>query len=134
MIQSSKPQFLLIALTLVNLCILAALLLRGTAAGPDGVIRGRGLQIMDSQGKVRASIAVYPATRQPDGSTYPETVLLRLITAEGRPIVKIPSAEDGAAMALSAAQGPAHVQILSRGGEPRLSIVDKAGRQASTLP
>ncbi|MEG3149307.1 hypothetical protein U1769_05360 [Sphingomonas sp. ZT3P38] len=89
----------MIALTLVNLCILAAMLLRGTAAGPDGVIRGRGLQIMDSPGKVRASIAVHPATRQPDGSAYPETVLLRLITAEGRPIVRISSAEVGAAMA-----------------------------------
>jgi hypothetical protein len=98
------------------------------------MLRGRGLQIVDDQGKVRASIAIYPAARQPDGSTYPETVLFRLITSAGRPVVKIASSEDGAGAALSAAEGPAYVQIGARGGEPKVVIVDGAGKETAKLP
>jgi hypothetical protein len=132
---SLRLQPVLIGLTLLNLGVLGVLVLRDPAmAAPDGVLRGRGLQIVDDRGKVRASITVSPAARQPDGSTYPETVLLRLITSEGRPVVKISSSEDGAGMALSAAEGPAYVQILSREGDPSLLIVDGAGRRTSKLP
>ena len=105
-----RLQPVLIALTLLNLGILGVIIAREQAvAAPaltsDGILRGRGLQIVDDQGKVRASITVNPAVKQPDGSTYPETVLLRMITSEGRPVVKISSSEDGAGMALSAAEG-----------------------------
>ena len=105
-----RLQPVLIALTLLNLGILGVAIAREQAvAAPsltsDGILRGRGLQIVDDQGTVRASITVNPAVKQPDGSTYPETVLLRMITSEGRPVVKISSSEDGAGMALSAAEG-----------------------------
>jgi hypothetical protein len=73
------------------------------SASPDGIFRGRGRQIVDGQGKVRASIAINPAVGQPDGSIYPETVLFRMITSGGRPVVKISSSEDGAGMTLAAA-------------------------------
>jgi hypothetical protein len=131
----------LIALTLVNLGLLGVAVWRERAvaassasATPDGVLRGRGLQIVDDHGKVRASIAILPAARQPDGSTYPETVLFRMITSAGRPVVKIGSSEDGAGTVLSAAEGPAYVQILARGGDPKLVIVDGAGKETSKLP
>lgn len=130
-----RLQPVLVGLTLLNLCILGAIVLRAPAsAAPDGVLRGRGLQIVDDRGKVRASIAISPAARQPDGSTYPETVLLRLITSEGRPVVKISSSEDGAGMALSAAEGPAYVQVLARQRDPGILIVNGAGKQSSKLP
>lgn len=130
---------LMVGLTLVNIGVLGATLLREKAvAAPaqaaDGVLRGRGLEIVDTRGKVRASIAIHPAAKQPYGSVYPETVLLRLITTEGRPVVKISSSQDGAGMALSAAEGPAYVQILSRENDPSLVIVNGAGKQISTLP
>ena len=50
-------------------------------------------------------------------------------TSEGRPVVKIASSEDGAGMALSAAEGLAYVQILARGGDPKLVVVDGAGKE-----
>jgi hypothetical protein len=136
---SLRYQAMLIALTFLNLCILGVVLFREPAvaapsARSDGVLRGQGLQITDSQGRVRASITINPAAHQVDGSIYPETVLLRLITAEGRPVVKISSAEDGAAMTLSAAEGPSYVQLLSRGSDPRVVVVDGAGKQSATLP
>jgi hypothetical protein len=125
----------LIALTLVNLGVLGVVVwCERAGAVSDGVLRGRGLQIVDDQGKVRASIAILPAARQPDGSTYPETVLFRLITSAGRPVVKIASSADGAGTVLSAAEGPAYVQILARGGDPKLVIVDGAGKETSKLP
>lgn len=136
---SLRTQSILIALSILNLGLLGVTLLREQAlAAPapasDGLLRGRGLEIVDDQGRVRASIAIHPAQKQPDGSIYPETVLLRLITSEGRPIVKISSSEDGAAMALSAADGPAYAQIVAREGDPRVVIVGRAGKQTLTLP
>ena len=136
-----RLQPVLIALTLLNLGILGVAIVReqafaapAPAPTPDGILRGRGLQIVDDQGKVRASITVNPAVKQPDGSTYPETVLLRMITSEGRPVVKISSSEDGAGMALSAAEGLAYVQILARGGDPKLVVVDGGGKEILKQP
>ena len=135
----SLPLSVSIALTLVNLGILGEVAVRERAtiapsAPSDGMLRGRGLQIVDDQGRVRASVTIQPAARQADGSTYPETVLLRMITAAGRPVVKIASSEDGAGAALSAAEGPAYVQIMARGGEPKVVIVDGAGKETAKLP
>jgi hypothetical protein len=128
----------LIGLTLLNLAILGIIALRGptviVSPTSDGILRGHGLQIVDDQGKIRASITIHPAAKQTDGSTYPETVLLRMITSEGRPAVKIGSSDDGAGMVLSAAEGPAYTQILSHGSDPKVIIVDGAGKQALKLP
>jgi hypothetical protein len=134
-----RLQPVLIALTLLNLGILGVVVAREQAvAAPsvtsDGLLRGRGLQIVDEQGKVRASITINPAVKQPDGSTYPETVLLRMSTSEGRPVVKIASSEDGASMALSAAAGLAYVQILARGSDPKLVVVDGGGKEILKQP
>jgi hypothetical protein len=142
MINPPRLQPMLIGLTLLNLVILGTTLgiiaLRGpaVAASPssDGILRGHGLQILDDRGKIRASISIHPAAKQPDGSIFPETVLLRMITSEGRPAVKIGSSDDGAGMVLSAAEGPAYTQILSRGSDPKVVIVDGAGKQALKLP
>jgi hypothetical protein len=89
-----KVQTALIALSALNLALLAFNLLEARqASASDGILRGRGLQIVDDHGHVRASIAVLPAdpnVRMPDGSRgYPETTLLRLIDPNGRPNVKV---------------------------------------------
>src|SRR5262245_28785169 len=88
----------LIALTTVNLAILLVTLvqLRPHINEVAPVLTGRALQIVDDQGHVRASIAVHPAQPQANGETYPETVLLRLITEQGRPSVKIAASEETA--------------------------------------
>ena len=88
----------LIVLTTVNLAILlfAALRVLPEVGEVAPVLRGRALQIVDEQGQVRASISVLPAQLQSNGETYPETVLLRLITEQGRPSVKISASEETA--------------------------------------
>lgn len=133
-----KLQPVLLALTLANFALLVVLLSQARAiAAPtpdDGIIRGKGLQIVDASGKVRASIAIHPAETLKDGSVYPETVLLRLITPDGRPSVKLSAMPDGSGMALSDGQGLSYVQVLARGDDPQINIVDKAGNKATALP
>ena len=59
------------ALTAVNIAVVAlgiGLQLRSVfAQGEPPVLRGRALQIVDDQGRVRASITIDPAARQADG-------------------------------------------------------------------
>lgn len=133
-----KLQPVLVALTIANFAMLAFLFAQPRAvAAPtpdDGIIRGKGLQIVDDSGKVRASISIMPAEKLKDGSTYPETVLLRLITTDGRPSVKVSATSDGSGMALSDGQGLSYVQILARGDKPEINIIDKSGQKATKLP
>lgn len=134
-------QAVMITVTMLNLIILGVLGISAIrqpaiAESPrsERVLRGRSLEIVDGQGRVRATLSASPAARQPDGTIYPETVLLRLITSEGRPVVKISASEDGAGMSLGAAQGQAYVQALARGNNPGFVIVDGGGRETARLP
>ena len=82
-----RTQRLLVVLTLVNLLVLIFTLTAmrpvvAQSAAP--VLRGRSLEIVDDQGRVRASLTVLPAGTSAAGDHYPETVLLRLITERGR--------------------------------------------------
>src|SRR5689334_5029759 len=99
---------LLGTLTVLNCAFLACSLTRSGAAGAEGVVpvlRGHALEIVDDAGRVRASITLLPGdpkAKIPDGTTgYPETVLLRLINAHGRPNVKIAATERGAGQVLA---------------------------------
>ena len=88
-----KPNLFLIAITLLNAGMLTMSYIQNhrpaSTPGADQILRGRGLQIVDDSGHVRASIQVLPQSRQQDGTMVAETVLLRLITEQGRPSVKI---------------------------------------------
>jgi hypothetical protein len=98
-----------VVLTIINLGILLLVVTRIQPVQANNelpVLRGRGLEIVDAQGKVRASIQVVPPgpARRSDGSltekngkVYPEAVLFRLIRPDGRPSVKIETSEQGAA-------------------------------------
>src|SRR5215468_6387089 len=94
-----KTQRLLIALTVANLALLLFLLSAhigpGLALDAAPVVRGRALEIVDDQGRVRASIQVQPP---PPGKQYSESVILRLIDPNGRPEVKIVASEQGAGL------------------------------------
>ena len=93
---------------------------------------------MDDQGRIRAMIKVFPAdpkVRMPDGTTgYPETVLLRLIDSKGAPNVKIAATEDGSALGLGGESNLTYVQILARGTNTSLKLVNKDGRQQILQP
>ncbi len=136
-----KAQRLLIALTVVNIALLAFSLARTDAAAAQGaapILRGRGLEIVDDRGRVRASITVFPGdprAKMPDGTTgYPETVLLRLISSAGRPNVKIAATERGAAVSFGGESDPTDVQILAEGGSTSLKLLNKDGREQLIKP
>src|SRR5881409_2097960 len=127
-----KIQPVMIALTVANAgMLLFSLAQPHHVAAQDvaPVLRGRALEIVDDRGRVRASIKVFPAdptVKMPDGSTgYPETVLLRLINSKGAPNVKISASEDGSGMSLGGDSNPTHVQILARGTNTSLKLVNK---------
>jgi hypothetical protein len=142
-----KSQRFLIALTVLNLGLLVFLLAQvevrflgfrflGSAevTGAGSVLRGRALEITDDEGRTRASVKVYPPSVLPDGTTYPETVLLRLINSQGTPNVKLAAAEDGSGLVLSGEANPTHVQILARGTTTSLKLTDKNGQQHAITP
>jgi len=130
---------LVAALTAINVAVLlATLLLQALPALSDSVpdmVRAHGLQIVDAQGRVRASISVLPENPNTiwNGKPYPETVLLRLITADGRPNVKLSAMSDGSGLLLAGAQDPTHVQIMARDNEAGVKISNQDGTER-TVP
>ena len=142
-----KSQRFLIALSVLNLGLLVFLLTQvevrflgfrflpsAEVISTGSVLRGRALEITDDEGRSRASIRIYPASALPDGTTYPEAVLLRLISSQGRPNVKLAATEDGSALVLSGESDPTLVHILARRTTTSLTLTDKNGQQHSIAP
>ena len=135
-----KNQWLLLALTVVNLGLLTYQLVRPRFAfaqetGP--ILRGRALEIVDERGKVRAELRVFPADpkhRLPNGDPYPETVLLRLIDPNGRPSVKLATDVRGGGLYLGGAQDPTMVQLGAQVAEAQLKLVNKDRREKVIRP
>ena len=137
-----RVSLLLTVLTLLNLALLAFTLSRRaapvSAETSPAILRGRGLEIVDSTGKLRASISVIPAgpARRSDGSLsdqsgkiYPETVVLRLIRPDGRPSVKIATSEQGSGIDLSGAIDPTFMVLNTDGGDTSITLINKDGKQ-----
>ena len=151
-----KIQRFLIALTFVNLALMVFLLAQtravraktaapaaaqGNAPAAEGVapvLRGRALEIVDDKGKVRASIAIYPAdpsVKMPDGTTgYPETVLLRLINSKGRPNIKIDAQDIGGGVMVGGESNPTYASLSARGASTSLKMINKDGQQQTLKP
>ena len=136
-----NTQRLLAIFTAVNLGLLGYQVLQprlAVAATADvpGVLRGRALEIVDARGKVRASLTVIPEDPKViwKGKPYPETVLLRLISPEGRPNVKLGASQMGAGLLIGGATDPTHVQVLAEGGESVLKLINKDGTERSIKP
>lgn len=136
-----KIQRIAIALTIINLALtvfLLAQMRRATAeeiASSDQVapvLRGRALEIVDTQGRVRASITVeQPVTV--DSKHYPETVLLRLSDPKNGPVVKLTAAENGSALGMSDdADGGIH--LFARDTGSFVKVVDKRGHEQVLKP
>jgi hypothetical protein len=135
----NNPRFVS-SLTIVNLGILLILLnsqIRSVqASGPAPVLRGSALEIVDGQGKVRASLHIQPAgpavradgSVAKDGKIYPETVLFRLIRPDGRPSVKIATSEEGSGLTLGGGVDPTYIILSADQGDPSLALTNKSGR------
>lgn len=136
-----KPQSLLIALTAFNAGLLSYELIRphpSVAAAVDvpDVMRGHALEIVDDRGRVRASLRVFPENPKVmwQGKPYPETVLLRLISADGRPNVKLSASKRGAALVIGGESDPTYVQVLAEGGESTVRLINKDGVERLIKP
>ena len=135
-----KNQRFMSVLTLVNFGVVIFLFLHHISAveasSPATILRGSGLEIVDAQGKVRASIQIQPegparmadGAVARDGKVYPETVLFRLIRPDGRPSVKIATSEQGSALTLGGGIDPTYIVLSADGGNPSLSLTNKDGR------
>ena len=134
-----KIQRFLVVLTLANLVVLIfALAAMRPAVAQDvtPVLRGRSLEIVDEQGRIRASLSVLPAGTSAHGDRYPETVLLRLITERGRPSVKISTSEEAAGVSLA---GPSntkdtYVILEAKGTASSLKLKNENGREQIVKP
>jgi hypothetical protein len=118
-----KTQRALVVLTVINLGLLVFLLaqtrihigaqgLRLWTNVDGSVLRGRALEIVDDQGRTRASINLHPADQT---HSYPETAILRLIDQNGRPSVKLSTSERGGALALVSGVEDTYVQLSGSG-------------------
>jgi len=128
----------LVVLTTVNLAILVFTLvqLRPHVNEIAPVLRGRALQIVDDQGHVRASIAVLPAQAQANGVRSAETVLLRLITEQGRPSVKIAASEETAGATFVGPTGTSntYMTLQANGTASSLRMKDEDGGETLVRP
>jgi len=127
---------LLVSLTAIYVVMLAFSLAQTGAAvmaqEKAPMLRGRGLEIVDDAGRVRASITILPAdpnVKMPDGTTgTTETVLLRLINSQGRPNIKIAAHERGAGALIAGNTDPTWVQILAENGSATIRLTNQDGR------
>jgi len=130
-----KLQPILIVLTVINLAILTLTFgqLRPAASASDiaPMLRGRGLEIVDESGEVRASIKVYPPK-----SGEKETVLLRLITEKGRPSVKISASEESGGMSLTGPTGTkqTYIQLISDDQVSLMRLKNEDGKEQVVKP
>jgi hypothetical protein len=129
-----------VVLTVLNLFLLAFLLAQANrpllADETPAILRARGLEIVDPQGRVRASISVFPEETAADGTRSAETVLLRLITERGRPIVKVSAGEDGSGVSIAGPTGT-HQTYLSMGARANsttLTLKNEDGRERTVAP
>jgi len=140
-------QRLLTALTLVNLGLLMFFLTHQSvpvhAGSQEPVLRGRALEIVDAQGRLRASLQVIPegpARRadgslvEPNGKVYPEAVVFRLIRPDGRPSVKIATTQQGSGLDLGGGIDPTYLVLSADGGETSLTLTNKDGRRQVIKP
>ena len=135
-----KTSRTLMALTLINLAMLLFTLAQQLrpifAQGDVPVLRGRALEIVDAQGRIRASINVLPSSRSPNGEDQAEAVLLRLITERGRPSVKIGSSEPTSGLSFAGPTGTKNTYVIlqSTATISSLKLRNEDGREQVLSP
>lgn len=131
----------LVVLTALNLGLLCYQVVQprlAVAATVDvpGVLRGSALEIVDARGRIRASLSVLPEDPKVvwKGKPYPETVLLRLMSPDGRPNVKLGASHNGSGLLIGGEANPTYIQVLADGGETTLKLINKDGVERVIKP
>lgn len=125
-----KLQRLLIGLTAVNLILLVFLVAQiSTVSAQQGpsVLRGSGLEIVDAQGRVRASISIEPPVVV-DSKPFPESVLLRLSDPNG-PRVKIDASARGTGLRLADGNGVGAIDLSAKVTGTSVKVTRADGRE-----
>lgn len=134
-----KAQKMLVWLTVVNLVMLVVQLASVPAWASPDILRGRALEIVDAQGRVRASLGILPAAPA-DGTSagrpIPETVILRLMNTEGRPAVKVSTSDEGSGVSFTgdARTHETYVSLGSSGRTSMLKLKNEDGREQILKP
>ncbi len=122
----------ILGLVAVNLVLLALLLTDFVAPAATqttpGVLRGSAPELVESQGRPRASIKVEPPSTV-GGVAYPETVVLRLISPDGRPVVKIASSVDGGGLSVIGDTDQTFAVLNARPTGTTITFLQKDGRR-----
>ena len=131
-------QRIAIALSAANLLLLIALLSQFRPASAQEiapVLRGRSLEIVDAQGRRRATLHVEPAGTAA-GVTYQESVIFRLITERGRPAVKIVTSEEQSGLSFAGPTGTSNtwVNLGAKGRTTSLQMKNEDGREREIVP
>ena len=137
-----KASRVLVALTALNVgvLLLSVMNLVRPAFAEDPVtvpiLRARSLQIVDEQGRIRASLSVLPASTSASGVASAETVLLRLITERGRPSVKLGASEEGAGITVVGPTGTkeSYAILEANAASSSLKLRAEDGRERLVLP
>jgi hypothetical protein len=130
----------LFVLTAINLMLLLGTVAQqfrpAFAQSELPILRGRGLEIVDAQGRVRASIQVLPPAKSQKGEAEAETVLLRLITERGRPSVKIAASEPASGLSFAGPTGTkdAYLTLGSNATTSSLKLRNENGREQVVTP
>jgi hypothetical protein len=135
--KTQRTLFVLMALNLTLLLLTVAQQFRPAfAQGELPVLRGRGLEIVDAQGRVRASIQVLSPAKSAKGEEEAETVLLRLITERGRPSVKMASSEPASGLSFAGPTGTkdTYVTLAAKGTTSSLKLRNENGREHVVTP
>lgn len=131
-----KTQRFAIVLTVMNLGLLFYVVAQNHSAVAQSppaappVLRGGALEIVDDQGRVRASIKVL----EPSSRLARSTVVFRLIDTNGRPGVKIVASDQGAAVSLLGDSDTTQVLLEADGPNASLKLTNKDGKQQLIKP
>ena len=136
----TKLARLTLVLSLVNLGLFVCLIAqtnRGAAQDVVPVLRGRGLEVLDDQGRVRASITTYGKGN--DGGTYDDIVVFRLHDRVGKPMIKLDTHTTanglkGSGLGLLGASDETQAYIGTNGPNAKVDLKNGDGRRQQVQP
>lgn len=127
----------LAVLTAINFTLLLVLVFRPglvEARNTLPVLRGSGIEIVDDQGRLRASLNIQPAGKTAEGEALPETVLLRLIDGNGQPSVKVSASGTASGLSFEGGDDESYIVLEADGPNSSLKLVGPDGRQQLLAP
>lgn len=133
-------QRIAVGVTAVNLVLALVLLAQfgpASAQGAPGVLRGTALEIVDGQGRPRATISILPANPDvtaTDGRPFPETVIFRLIDPAYGPVVKLSGSARSAGLGLGGDSQAKYTLLESQSTGSFLKLTDAGGREQLITP